>query len=258
MPELLCLHERSMGPAIRNCSQSDLLIMDCSQSPYNHSELDSHCRSEQALSLKHSHAHVHPNKSCPALCSSRAIIVCLVQLHLKWQRPSALGRIKDCVQSNTPCTSCQRGCTAFPFSPAPPHFLLILCSYVRHKNILSFLLSYIKARSDSSSPLHPCSRWCCPPVLISGSFFLSLSKIFLFFCPATRGQSWSSLVRWRLKAKACALLPLLFSSAKDGEWYLYRPAVSVPSSPNAYLPRQKKHIRVPVCVLQALSVCRLN
>lgn len=32
------MHERSMGPAMRSCSQFDLLIMDCSQSPYNHSE----------------------------------------------------------------------------------------------------------------------------------------------------------------------------------------------------------------------------
>ena len=73
----------SMGPAMRSCSQFDLVIMDCSQSLYNRSELDSHRRSEGTLSLKHSHAHVQLDKSCPALCRSGAIIVRLVQLHLK-------------------------------------------------------------------------------------------------------------------------------------------------------------------------------
>lgn len=134
-----------------------------------------------ALSLKHSHAHVHPNKSRPARCSSWAIIVCLVQLHLKWQRPRAMGRIKDCVQSNTPRTSCQRGCTAFPFSPAPPHFPLFLCSYVRHKNILSSLLSYIKtlwfllpyqSPLTALSSLQPIASACCCP----GKLFSTLPR----------------------------------------------------------------------------------
>lgn len=135
MPEPLCLHESSMGPAMRSCGEFDLLIVDCSQSPYNYSEPDSHCRSEQALSPKHWHAHVQPNKSCPALCSSWTIIVCLVQLHLKWQRPRATGRIKHCVQSKTLCTSCQRGCAAFFSVSCSPSFLshsLLICRAQKH------------------------------------------------------------------------------------------------------------------------------
>lgn len=80
-PELLCLHEASTGPAMRSCSQFDLLIMDRSQNSYNQSELGSRCRS--TFSLSSAHAHARRNKSRPGLCSSGAIIICLVQLHLK-------------------------------------------------------------------------------------------------------------------------------------------------------------------------------
>lgn len=160
MPGLFCLHETSMGPATGNCSQYDPLIMDGSQSLHTHSELNSHCRSRWGLSLKHSHAHVQPNKSCPALCRSWAIIVCQVQLHLKWQHPRAT-RIKDRVQSNTPFTSCQRGCTAPLFLPS--HFLFIcqtqkrsaLLLPVLHKDCLIYV--FISLHSSACLRLAPAS-----------------------------------------------------------------------------------------------------
>lgn len=212
---------------MRSCSQFDLLIMDYSQNLYNRSEPDSHCRSEQALSLKYSHAHIQPNKSCPSLFSIWAIIVCLVQLHLKWQWPRATGRIKDYVQSNTPCTSCQRGCTVFPFSPAAPHFPLTLCSYVRHKNILSFLLSYIKALSDSSALLVSLtlSLWLVLSVcsdLPPANCLCPLLSRQIIFLPCRRGVKVKLTGLSMRKGEGLC-------SAKDRELYLYWPSVSVPA-----------------------------
>lgn len=209
-----------------------------------------------ALSLKHSHAHVHPNKSRPARCSSWAIIVCLVQLHLKWQRPRAMGRIKDCVQSNTPRTSCQRGCTAFPFSPAPPHFPLFLCSYVRHKNILSSLLSYIKTLWFLLPYTLAADRSELPP---ANCLSLSLSREIIFH-PAPRGQSWSSLDCWWGRAKACALLPLLCIQPRTGnDIYAGLPSPSpARQTPTCHgRGRGSAFMCMYVCY-EALGACRLN
>lgn len=159
---------------MRSRSQSDPLIMDCSQSPYNHSEPDSHWRS--TFSLSTCTRSPKQKLSCP-LCSSWAIIVCLVQLHLKWQRPGAEGRIKDCVQPDTPHTSCQRGCTAFPFFPSSTR--LPLCSYVRHKNILSSIQPEVKTLKplllfDADSPFKAtASSFLC---LSRGNYFSALPR----------------------------------------------------------------------------------
>lgn len=95
--------------------------------------------------LSNTHMHMFTQtKAFPALCSGWAIIVCLVQLHLKWQRPRAMGGgggIRDCVQSNTRHSSCQRGCTALPFSPAPPHSPISLFMSARRKKKKSSLPS---------------------------------------------------------------------------------------------------------------------
>lgn len=64
-----------------------------------------------------SHPRNTQKKSSPDFCNLRAIIVCLAHLHLKWQRPRAQGRIKECIQFNTLCTSCQRCCITSPLSP---------------------------------------------------------------------------------------------------------------------------------------------
>lgn len=198
MPELLCFAWKTHG----SCSQFDLLIMDSSQSPYNHS--DSHCRSEWALSPKH--AYVQPNKSCPALCSSWAIIVSWVQLHLKWQRPRAVCRIKNCVQCNTRFASCQRGCTDLPFLSSHP--------------------------LSSSSPVHPCACYC---LLCSPSSKLPLPKL-----SSTRGVRVEALwcvdeVGWR----PVTLMPRFTCSTKDRKLYLHWCAAVVDV---ARIPARKKHI----------------
>lgn len=60
--------------------------------------------------------------------------------------------VKDYIQSNTLHISCQRGCTAVPFSHAPPpHFPLFLCWCQPKEKKPSSLLSYIKMLSNSSS-----------------------------------------------------------------------------------------------------------
>ena len=123
MPELLCLQGRSMGPAMRSCSQFDLVLMDCGQSPYNHSEPDSHCSSSREHFLSNTHMHMFSKtKAVRALCRSTAITVWLVQLHLKWQWPRTMGRIKITltVQSNAPQLP-----QTLNSPPPPPLFPLI-------------------------------------------------------------------------------------------------------------------------------------
>lgn len=159
-----------------------------------------------------------------------------------------MGRIKDCVQSNTPCTSCQRGCTAFPFSPAPPHFPLTLCSYVRHKNILSFLLSYIKAFSDSSSPLRSCSRWCCPISLQPNCF-----------SAFPRGVKVEP--HWTAEGQKPVLCSLSFACSAQGQGMIFTPAHSLRPMLAKRLPataEEEAYLCACMCVRQALSVCRLN
>ena len=163
-----------------------------------------------------------------------------------------MGRIKDCVQSNTPCTSCQRGCTAFPFSPCSVH--------VRHRNILSSLLSYIKALSDSSSPLHTLALGRrCLPALISLQPIASACRCpgKLFFRPASSGGSklkLTGLLMRQGESLCSAPSPLRAQSRTGDDIY------TGPCSPSVYLPQQReKRVCVHItCVRQALSVCRLN
>lgn len=158
-----------MGPALRSCSQFDLLIMDCSQSLYNQLGAGFPLQKRaSAFSPKHSHAHVQPHKSCPPLCNGRAIIVCSVQLHLEWQRPRARGRIKDCVQSNTPFASCQRGFAALPFLSRSS---VRMSGRKKTKQKQHLFPHVLHKDSDSSSARHSCS---CPCQLWSPSSQLAL------------------------------------------------------------------------------------
>lgn len=236
-----------MGPALRSCSQFDLLIMDCSQSLYNQLGAGFPLQKRaSAFSPKHSHAHVQPHKSCPPLCNGRAIIVCPVQLHLEWQRPRARGRIKDCVQSNTPFASCQRGFAALPFpsrssvrmsgrkkTKKPQH----LFPHVLHKDPLWFLI-------------------CSTLLLLSVPALISLQPIGparhcpgkLFSTPASIGQSWSSLVCWWGRVEASLLWKL-----SQGHGIIFIQAVLFLA--NTHLPQQrKKHICVHISASGRLRV----
>lgn len=156
--------------------------MDGSQNSYNHSEPDTAGESRHFLSNARMHIMFPQNKSRPVLCSSWAVIVCLVQLHLKGQRPRAMGRIKDCVQSSTPWSSCQRGFT--PSLPLP----LILFSYVSHKkNALSSFLSYTKALSDSSCLVHSRPPQCPLISLQPMASACRQENSYYFFMPGLEG-----------------------------------------------------------------------
>lgn len=196
---------------------------------------------ERALSPKHSH--VRLDKSRTALCSSQAIIVCLVQLHLKWQRPSAMGGLK------TAFTPTHHEPAAREAAQPPCSLLLTLtpssCQTQNHPSVLHegplwflisltlLLLSVPSPRSDL--PSAHCLR-------------LSLSRKIVFL-PGLEGS--------KLKLNRTAdetgrkLCPLSSAcTAKDRELYLYRPAVSVPCPPHAYLPQQRKE-----CVCVHIRVC---
>lgn len=84
--------EKKKAQQCSAASQFNLLIMACSQSP-----------GDQIGAGFPPQAHFLPVHVChPALCSSWAIFVGLVRLHLKREQPGAMGRIKACFQSNTP------------------------------------------------------------------------------------------------------------------------------------------------------------
>lgn len=217
------------------CCQFALLIMDRSQSPYNHP--GAAIPNAGALSLKPSHAHVHSNKSCPAFCSGRATIVCLVQLHLKWQRPRATGGIKQCVQHNATHNSCQRGCYKCCLSLLLPNhssFLFVsLCSW---RTLGPHLLP--SSYSSSLIPLQPTvSAGRCPGKLSP--------------CLASRGVK---VACWWVRAKAYAPVAVL-CMIKDMEWYLclspFRPTLPVTVEEEPHLCGRFVHRK-------ALSVCRSN
>lgn len=138
-------------------------------------------------------------------------------------------RIKDCVQSNTPCTSCQRGCTAFPFSPAPPHSLLIcqaqkhpLFPPVLHKGPLWFLISLTLIFVGAACPLWSLSSQLPPPVAVQANYFSAQPR-------GVKVEARQTVDETGWKPVLCSLS--FACSAKDREWYLYRPSVSC--SPNA-------------------------
>lgn len=98
MPGPLCLHERSGARDQRRevaAASSAQLIMDPSQSPYNHPvAVIPHCWSTFSQSLA-PRTHTHKLKAAqPCAVAGWAIIVCSVQLHLKRRRPRAAGGIK--------------------------------------------------------------------------------------------------------------------------------------------------------------------
>lgn len=98
MPGPLCFHERSGARDRRRevaAASSAQLIMDPSQSPYNHPEaVIPHCWSTFSQSLA-PRTHTHKLKAAqPCAVAGWAIIVCSVQLHLKRRRPRAAGGIK--------------------------------------------------------------------------------------------------------------------------------------------------------------------
>lgn len=208
--------------------------------------------------LSNTHMHMFTQtKAFPALCSGWAIIVCLVQLHLKWQRPRAMGGggletafspIHDIAAAREAAQPC--------LSLLLPLILLFPCSCqpeekkknplfppVLHKDsMIPHLLLSLVPSAYSDPP--PANRLC-----------LSLSREIIFL-PCLEGS--------KLTVDESGQKPMLWSlsfacSAKDRQWYLYRPAASVPCSPNAYLQQRKKRICVHVRTYrQAPSVCRLN
>lgn len=169
-------------------------------------------------------------KSRPDFCNWRAIIVCLAHLHLKWQRPRAQGRIKECIQFNALCTSCQRGCITSPLSPPASH----KDYQIPHLwPSVYFLLTPSSLQSTASAH-------CCPGKLL--------------FCP---GLGRSKLIvdePWQ-KPILCSIS--FACSAKDREIFILACHIC-PLLTYTYLSEQrKKHFRV--CTYKcSLQVCRLN